>query len=96
MKCPCCGGTGEVDVELPVRLTPTQRRIWDALRHAPHGLTITALAERVYTDADGGPEWALNCISVHAHHANKRLAVAGMRITASKGHGSVYRLEKLL
>jgi hypothetical protein len=54
MRCPCCGGSGEIDGP-PVQLTPLQRRIYDLVRARPHYLGSADLACQVYGDEpDGG------------------------------------------
>jgi hypothetical protein len=96
MKCPCCNGVGEIEDAAPVHLSPMEHRIWNTVRRSKHGITITDLTAHVYADRpDGGPISARHCIWVLTHAANKRLAAAKQRITATKGHGSVYRLEHL-
>lgn len=95
MKCPCCNGTGEIELNAPALLTPLQYHLWDALRRAPEGLTTRVLVDRLYGDReDGGPNNDRQCIFNLTHQANKRLAVVGYRIVASRGRYSTYRLER--
>jgi hypothetical protein len=45
-------------------------------------------------DPDGGPETATNVFHVQLRLTNRRIAKAGLRITAGRGGGS-YRIERL-
>ncbi len=99
MKCPCCDGTGEVKALAgwaPAGLSPLQFRIWDILRKSQDGLSIEDLIERVYDSRPKGrPSWAQPCIAAIVRDANLRLAKVKLCIVSSKGHGSIYRLERV-
>jgi len=67
---------------------PVKRAIFDALCAHPYGLSARKLAELVYADReDGGPEWALNCITARITQMNKQWVARGscLRIK-SRGH----------
>ena len=36
MRCPCCDGSGEIELASPVPLTPMEFRVWDAVRRSVH------------------------------------------------------------
>lgn len=96
MKCPCCGGSGEIEEKSPVDLPGLQFRIWDIVRKSRHGISGPALIERAYSHrSDGGPLTANIAIRVSILRANKKLAKAGQRIVHSnRNNGGVYRLER--
>src|ERR1700689_148589 len=56
---------------------PIARRIFNALCAAPYGLTSRELCLAVYTDADGGPEWAASSVRKSIYHFNRRAAAEG-------------------
>jgi hypothetical protein len=95
--CPYCGGTGAVEPGAPVALTPTQFRIWDAVRRSRDGLTAPDIAARIYADRyDGGPLHAKTCVYLTIRSANRRLQAAGIEI-ASTTHtrGGVYKIQPI-
>ena len=97
ITCPCCGGSGMLEVDPPVPLTRQQFLIYDIVRRAKMaGISCEVLCDRVYADdADGGPENAGNVVRLQIWRANHRLAIAGVRIAASsRGRGSVYTLKR--
>jgi hypothetical protein len=94
--CECCGHplpTWEVQLEL----TRGQRAIYAALHRAGQaGVPFCLLLDRVYSDrADGGPLTATNSMQVQKNKMQPRLAKFGMKIATTKGHDSIWRLEKL-
>jgi hypothetical protein len=75
--CPCCGGTGRIELSPPVELTPLQRWIYDAVRTSRFGIPGPMLVARIYADRiDGGPLYAIGCMYLAIRDANRRLAVA--------------------
>lgn len=97
MRCPCCSGTGEIDEQAPVQLTPYALRMYNTVRRAKHGVTKEQLLFGIYGGQDdGGPEWADKSMYVMMKKINKKLATAGVRIAATtKGRGSVYKIITL-
>jgi hypothetical protein len=90
IRCPCCEGCGRIQAGPPVRLTPKQRAIYDAVRSARHGLPASRLIGMMYADdIDGGPVTAAQAFYVHVYKMNQRLAACGERI---KSDGGFYRL----
>jgi hypothetical protein len=96
ITCPCCGGSGQIEEQAPVPLTPLQFKIYDAVRRSKHGLGSRALIDRVYADRiDGGPDNPINTICQTIKNMNARLAVVGQRVHGTtRGVGSVYRLQR--
>ena len=93
MKCPCCGGTGEIDPKAPVDLSPLQFRIYDIVRRAKDGIPGPLLIDRVYAHyPDGGPLTASRSVYVQIRRMNERLAAVRERVAST---GSVYRLLKI-
>jgi hypothetical protein len=95
--CPCCAGAGTIEPAAPVPPTPTQFRIWDAVRRSRDGLTAPAIAARIYADRyDDGPVHAKTCAYLTIRSANRRLQAAGVEI-ASTTHtrGAVYRIRPI-
>jgi hypothetical protein len=74
---------------------PIAALIYDCISAHPEGVTRAQVADFVYKDhQDGGPDYALEGISVRIGIMNKILAKMGLRITSSMGHGAIYRLEE--
>ena len=86
-----------IEPAAPVALTPTQFRIWDAVRRSRDGLTAPALAAQVYADRyDGGPLHAKTCIYLTIKSVNRRLAAVGLRIASTTGsRGGVYKIQHI-
>jgi predicted DNA-binding ribbon-helix-helix protein len=60
------------------------------------GITIARLIDAIYEeDASGGPLTAKNVVHVQRWKMKDALAKFGMKITTTKGHGSLWRLEKI-
>ena len=98
VTCPCCAGAGTIDTAAPVALTPTQFRIWDAVRQSRYGLTAPEIAARIYADRyDGGPLHAKTCIYLTIRAANLRLQSAGVVIASTAPHtrGAVYKIQPI-
>lgn len=96
--CPLCSGAGHIPPDpYPVPLTGVQKRIYDAVTHAPDGLRRERLIFAVWgDDPSGGPSYASQCLSVHLNKMNKRLAAAGLRIKGALGRdGKPYRLTRI-
>jgi hypothetical protein len=73
-----------------------RKQIIDLLLQHPDGMSLQAIADRIYADdPDGGPDFASNSIWAMVARANVELADQGHRITSTKGRGSVYRIVKL-
>lgn len=90
IKCPCCNGTGEIEQDAPVYLSPMQLKIYNIVRKR-NGILPSDLVNRVYaTDPDGGPEFAQISVRVAIVKANARLAAAGERIAG--GRTQFYKL----
>ncbi len=94
--CECCGHPLP-SLEVQLELTRRQRDIFAALQKAGvAGITVSQLVDKIYShDPDGGPDTAENVIHVQRWKMKDRLAKYGMQITTTKGHGSLWRLEKL-
>lgn len=94
--CECCGHPLP-GLEVQLELTKRQRDIFTAVQHAGQaGITIPQLIDKVYSyDSNGGPDTAQNVIHVQRVKMKEKLAAFGMKITTTKGHGSLWRLEKL-
>ena len=94
--CECCGHPLP-DAEAQLDLTRRQRDIFKAVQKAGRaGLTIASLVDKVYAnEASGGPDTANNVVQVQKLYINKKIAAHGLRITTTKGHGALWRLEKI-
>ena len=94
-RCPCCGTPMKqpgVD-RTKVVFGPRQQALFNVLKACPDGLSVQEILERI-----GGN--SINLISVMAHHINRKIAKPeplgwGIKIKATGGIGSVYRLVKL-
>jgi hypothetical protein len=94
IRCPCRAGKGTIEPGPPMRLTPIQAKIYEAVRAAKHGIPISKLADQVYADRiDGGPETSWDVIRTQVCQMNKRLAAAGENV---RSEGKLYRLFRHL
>jgi hypothetical protein len=76
------------------RLTPQQRRIYDALAKRPR--TNVELQDAMYGDRpDGGPECADIVVHMMVKDMKARLHPLGLTISSSGGQGARYRLEAI-
>jgi hypothetical protein len=91
--CECCGHPVPPD-DIDAELTPTQRRVYHAVKRAgTMGITNPELMEKVYVDdPDGGPE-NTNIIAVMMKRVRLVLASRGLTIRSTGGPGSRYYLE---
>jgi hypothetical protein len=96
ITCPCCGGSGQIEEQGPVPLTPLQFKIYDAVWRSKYGIDSRTLIDRIYADRiDGGPDNPRNAICVTIKNMNLRLATVGQSIGGTtRGRGSVYRLQR--
>jgi hypothetical protein len=98
LLCPACGEPFEADRLAAARdaLTPTQRRIFDAVRAVPE-IQMDHIVDRVWgDDPNGGPMDARQNISVQIANANRRLKPIGLRISAShRGAGATYSIREI-
>jgi hypothetical protein len=93
--CECCGHPvppAGVEATLP----PVQRRMFRAVqRSGAAGIATADLMDAVYgDDPDGGPTWRTVLPTTKSHMA-PRLAAFGLRIHATRGHGSRWTLRPL-
>jgi len=94
ITCPCCKGFGHLDVDETVHFTPSQQRIFDALRSRPR--TCAELVDLLYAEReDGGPDFAATTVHVFVNQMRGKLKPHGMTIRSGGGPGAVYRLEAL-
>ena len=99
MRCPCCHGSGKIEAHssLPVYLPPTQAKIYRMVQAAPEVINGWRLVELLYRDrADGGPEFALDCVHGAIRLLNKKLKPVGQRVRADRrGPGATYRIVNI-
>jgi hypothetical protein len=77
---------------LPQR--PRKALIYDFISAHPEGVTRAQVAAFVWKDdRGGGPDRALDIISMHIAQMNVTLPTKGLYISSTKGHGAVYRLK---
>lgn len=82
--------------EVPAGLTQRETIIFKAVsRSMPNGISREQLVDRVYAaDPNGGPEWAINCVTVAIVNLNRKLRARKIKVTA-RGCGRVYRLKNI-
>ena len=94
VTCPCCFGTGQIEQQAPVPLTPMQFQIFDTVRRAKYGIGGQLLTDRVYADhPDGGPVSGYKSVQVQITHLNRRLAKANLRVGAALRGGPYFLLQ---
>ncbi len=91
--CPCCGQTLPTDGPAGLKLTRSQRRIYDIIRKAgPNGITSDVIFDRLYRDdPDGGPDTQTKIISVFICSLNKKLPKFGQKIQSGDWGGRAPR-----
>ena len=94
ITCPCCSGKGEIEEASPVFLPQAQLRIYNMVRRSPHGLTASAIAERLYANRDDPPDHPVQSVWGLVQAANAKLAACGQKIISTGGPGSLYKLLK--
>lgn len=95
ITCPCCFGTGRIEEQSPVPLTPLQFLIYDKVRRSKYGITGSDLVKSIYEDRiDGGPEWAQASMATTIFRLNVRLKLVGQRVRSGNGGNRSYKLEK--
>jgi hypothetical protein len=88
--CPSCGRPIVPD---GVRLSPTQRKILDAVQRRGE-ICSRDLRYAVWgNDPDGGPE-SFKTLAAHVHFLNQRLSAHGLMVRAGRGAGAVYSLRR--
>jgi hypothetical protein len=93
ITCPVCYGKGEIEEISPTFLPATQLRIYNMVRRSPHGLTASAIAERIYCNrGDDAPNHPVQTIWGLVQAANRRLAAVDQKIISTGGPGSLYKL----
>lgn len=96
--CPCCGqpvfGHASIETLKGLRVSWQRRRILEALA-ANFGkwVHVEKIVSAVWwDDPNGGPERAVNHISVQVHRLKKQLAGSGFRLESMSGKGGGRRL----
>jgi hypothetical protein len=94
---PTCDGSGAIEPQAPVPLTPMEFRVWNAVRRSKYGIDADGIVRQVYSDdLNGGPLHARTCIYLAIRRANARLAAAGQKIVSSnRNRGSIYRIQHI-
>jgi hypothetical protein len=99
-SCPCCGQP--IDKPLGVDgksiwLGPNQLALFNILKRHPGGITSEAIRERVFASSRKGIPYAKcdSIVAATANYTNKKIKAWGLKITSTKGPGSVYRLVRL-
>jgi hypothetical protein len=93
--CKCCGHPLP-ESNAALGLTRGQQRLFQFVEKAGRaGITRHDLMDRMYAnDPNGGPD-SLNVLNVQKTNMNRRLLKHGLKITTSRGHYSMWRLEKI-
>lgn len=97
IKCPCCQGSGKIEEQAPVHLSPMQFKIYDIVRKSKYGIEGSRLVDKVYADReDGGPDNASISVHVSISILNRRLAPVKQRVGChARGRGGIYKLVRL-
>lgn len=79
-----------------VRLSRTQRRIYDLVKLRP-GILASCLAQLLWEDdPNGGPDSGIKCLHVHVYHLNKKLKPHGIVVRSPFGAGEDgYRIRPI-
>jgi hypothetical protein len=98
-KCPCCGQGLPQPIALSdpnmVHLPTQQQALFNLVKANPEGLTSAQIRERIFhTNKDGEP-YCHQIVPTTTHHVNEKIAPWGLKIVASGGPGSVFRLVAL-
>ncbi len=98
MKCPCCGGAGQVfgleaiSLQWPEADTNPTKVIRDLLEN-PKGRTKEQLIHTVWgLDPNGGPDDIQSAMGVTIHLARNLLKPFGWTVSGKHKHSAVYRL----
>ena len=96
VKCHCCDGSGEVEDDPPLKLTPMQDRIYKLV--TKYRLDGHELVSKLYGHLyDGGPDYALDTVHVHINKMNKALIPLGKRVVSThRGPGGHYRVVNVV
>ena len=98
-KCPCCGQPLAHPIELAdpamVHLPTQQQALFNLVKSNPQGLTGMQIRERLFHTNRNGDPYCDRIVGVTAHMLNKRIAAWGLKVSATWGAGSVYRLVQL-
>lgn len=97
IQCPCCNGTGTVELNAPVSLSPMEKQIYLIVRRCTEqGISSDAIRTLLYADReDGGPN-GFKTLHVQVMKINRKLRAGniGHRVRANRrGTGALYRLE---
>ena len=100
--CPCCGAPveGAVSVEalLAIQFGPVRSTLLRCMIEAyPRPRSARQIADYVYRDdPDGGPDGALDLVSINAHHIRKKIEPLGWTLRGVRGRGnSLYFLSPI-
>jgi hypothetical protein len=98
-KCPCCGQPLAKPIAIADPAIPylhTQRQaLFNLLKANPQGLTAEQIRARIFHTKRNGEPYCEKVVSVTLHHLNKKIAPWGLKVAATGGWGSVYRLVQL-
>lgn len=100
IKCPCCQGAGTVELNAPVRLSPTENQIYLIVRRCTQeGISSDAIRSLLYADREDGGPAGFKTLHVQVMHINRKLRDGGIahRIrTNHRGIGALYRLQSVV
>ncbi len=99
-KCPCCGQALPAPIALTnggmVHLSANEQALFNLIKStAAQGITARAILERLFhTNRDGEP-YSHQIVPTTASHVNKKISAWGLKIAATGGPGSIYRLVQI-
>ena len=89
--CPTCGRAYPIPIAVGGR---RRQDVYDYIARHPEGVTIQQVCDYVYQlDPDGGPGNAEVTIRTTIWFLNQKLKPHGLRVRATGGHGSKYKME---
>ncbi len=98
-RCPCCNQPLANPIALAdpsmVKLSCMEQTLFNAVKAQPDGITSWQLRERVFHTDGKGEMYSHRFVATVKANANKKIAPWGMKISATGGQNSVYRLVQV-
>ena len=99
-KCPCCGHQLDQPVALTngdmVHLSANEQALFNLVKSTGStGIEARAILERIWHTNKNGEPYCHQMVPTVTVKTNKKIAAWGMKIVATGGPGSVYRLVQL-
>ena len=97
-RCPCRGASLPERLGIDpamVHMGANQQALFNLIKANPRGLSVEVIRDRILTTSRRGEPYCNSIVAVMAKHVNDKIKPWGLRIQATGGIGSVYRLIRI-